>query len=107
MKSCISIALLFALVFIGCGKKPVPEYRIVYYPNKKNVKEEWSIIRSPRGDTMEQGVHKQYFWNGSTAQSEIWRQGNREGSAQAWYKSGEVKWEKYYSGGKRQGQWRL
>jgi hypothetical protein len=109
MKGCFSIAasVASALLLVACGKDPIPEYRIVYYPNKKNVKEEWSIIRTPRGDTLEQGVHKQYFWNGSTSQSEIWKQGKREGSAQAWYETGAVKWQKSYDGGKRQGTWRL
>lgn len=107
MKGLISLAAIFAILIIGCGKEPTPEYRIVYYPNKKNVKEEWSIIRTPRGDTLEQGVHKQYFWNGTTSSSEVWKQGKREGSAQAWYDNGAVKWQKSYAEGKRQGTWRL
>jgi hypothetical protein len=107
MKGLISLAATFAILLIACGKEPIPEYRIVYYPNKKNVKEEWSIIRTPRGDTLEQGVHKQYFWNGTTASSEVWKKGLRDGSAQAWYENGTVKWQKSYAEGKRQGTWRL
>jgi hypothetical protein len=107
MKMGISLAALFAVYLMGCGKEPIPEYRIVYYPNKKNVKEEWSIIRTPRGDTLQHGVHKQYFWNGTPAQSEVWKQGKRQGSAQAWYESGEVKWQKNYVDNKPDGTWRL
>ena len=107
MKACIPIAALFAILVMGCQKEPIPEYRFVYYPNKKNVKEEWSIIRTPRGDTMEQGIHKQYYWDGGTAQSEIWKQGKRDGSAQAWYEGGQVKWQKTYAAGKREKTWRL
>jgi hypothetical protein len=107
MKAYISLAALFAVAFIGCTKEPMPEYRIVYYPNKKNVKEEWSIVRTPRGDTLEQGTHKHYFWDGAVAQSEIWKQGKREGTALAWYENATPKWQRKFEGGMRQGMWRL
>ncbi len=107
MKGIISLAAIFAMLFLGCGKEPIPEFRIVYYPNKKNMKEKWSIVRTPRGDTLEQGVHKMFYWDGAVAQSEVWIQGKREGSSQAWYESGDVKWQKSYVAGLRQGVWRL
>ncbi len=112
MKGFISVTvtamLLIGLVgLIGCGKEAPLEKRVLYYPNKKDMKEEWAFTRTPTGDTLEQGVHRQYFWNGSTSQAEIWKDGKREGSSQAWYETGALKWQKSYDAGKKQGTWRL
>lgn len=103
----LTLLSLSVLFFFGCEKPPIPEYRIVYYPNKKNIKEEWSIVRTPRGDTMEHGTHKTYNWDGSVATSAVWKQGKKDGSSQAWYESGTEQWQKFYKEGKRQGKWRL
>ena len=105
--SLLKLIGIAALILMGCDKPPVPEYRIVYYPNKKNIQEEWSIVRTPRGDTLEQGTHKKYNWDGSVSSSVVWKQGKQDGSSQAWYEDGKEKWQKFYKEGKRHGKWRL
>jgi antitoxin component YwqK of YwqJK toxin-antitoxin module len=52
-------------------------------------------------------VHKKFFWSGSTSESVIWKEGKRDGSAQAWHENGAVKWQKTYAMGKRIQTWRL
>ncbi len=103
----LAALILGSILVVNCTKDPIPEFRIVYFPNKKNIKEEWSIVRTPRGDTLEQGVHKLFYWDGAAAQSEVWKQGKREGSSQAWYENGGTKWLKHYVAGRPDGLWRL
>lgn len=107
MRSHISIAILAGALLAGCGKEVKLERRAVKFPNGKSIKEDWTITRSPNGDTLEHGVHRKFFWNGNTEESVIWKMGKRDGSAQAWYESGELKWQKTYEDGKKKGTWRL
>jgi hypothetical protein len=106
MRVYISIALL-GVILAGCGKEQKPEKRVVFYPDKKTLMEEWSITRTPKGDTLLQGVRRQYFWNGGSKESVIWKDGVKHGSAQAWYDGGDIKWQKVYDEGKKSGTWRL
>jgi hypothetical protein len=97
---------LFAIA--GCGGDDLRlERRTVTYPNGKGVKEDWTFARKPNGDTVEQGVHKKFFWNGNPSESVIWKMGKRDGSAQAWYENGAAKWQKSYDDGQKKGTWRL
>lgn len=98
-------AILFGLA--GCGEEIRLERRSVTFPNGKSVKEDWTFTRKPNGDTLEHGVHKKFFWNGNAAESVIWKMGRRDGSAQAWYDNGAVKWQKAYDNGEKKGTWRL
>jgi hypothetical protein len=103
----VAAAFAIAMVFTGCGDDIKLERRSVTYPNGKSVKEDWTFIRKPNGDSLEHGVHKKFFWSGGTSESVIWKMGKRDGSAQAWYENGAVKWQKNYDAGKKQGTWRL
>lgn len=96
-----------ALALTGCGEELKLERRTVTYPNGKSVREDWTFVRKPNGDSLKHGVHKKFFWSGSTSESVIWKMGKRDGSAQAWYDNGGVKWQKSYVDGKKQGTWRL
>lgn len=98
-------AILLGLA--GCGEEIRLERRTITFPNGKSVKEDWTFTRKPNGDTLEHGVHKKFFWNGNAAESVIWKMGKRDGSAQAWYDNGAVKWQKSYDNGEKQGTWRL
>ncbi len=109
MKGLPALALGSALLFglFGCGEELRLERRTVTYPNGKSVREDWTFTRKPNGDTLEHGVHKKFFWNGSASESVIWKLGKKDGSAQAWYENGAVKWQKSYDNGAKQGTWRL
>ncbi len=107
MKVFASLALPIALMLAACGEDVKLERRTVTYPNGKSVKEDWTFYRKPNGDSVAQGVHKKFFWSGSTSESVIWKDGKRDGSAQAWYENGAVKWQKSYAMGKRTNAWRL
>jgi antitoxin component YwqK of YwqJK toxin-antitoxin module len=109
MRISLSIALgaMIAVLFAGCGKEENLKRHIVLYPNSKNFKEEWTIKTLPNGDTLMHGVNKEYFWNGSTKKSVVWKEGKRDGSAQAWYDNGANKWQKSYDNGKKVSTWRL
>lgn len=98
-------ALSFALA--GCGEDVRLERRTVTFPNGKSVREDWTFTRKPNGDTLEHGVHKKFYWNGSPSESVIWKMGKRDGSAQAYYENGAAKWQKSYDDGKKEGAWRL
>ena len=102
-----SLALALALALSGCGEDIKLERRTITYPNGKSVREDWTFYRKPNGDSLEHGVHKKFFWSGATSESVIWKEGKRDGSAQAWYENGSVKWQKSYDKGKKQGTWRL
>jgi hypothetical protein len=107
MRSAFFLALPVAFLLSGCGDEPQLERRTVTYPNGKSVSEDWTFIRKPNGDTLRHGVHKKFFWNGNTSESVIWKMGQKDGSAQAWYDNGAVKWQKSYAEGKKQGTWHL
>jgi hypothetical protein len=100
-------AAVLAAMLAGCGKEENLKRHIVLYPNSKNFKEEWVIKMLPNGDTLMHGVAKEYFWSGSTKKSVIWKEGKKDGGAQAWYDNGANEWQKSYIGGKREGTWRL
>jgi hypothetical protein len=95
------------LALSGCGEDLKLERRSVTYPNGKSVKEDWTFVRRPNGDSLEHGVHKKFFWGGSTSEAVVWKMGKRDGSAQAWYENGAVKWQKSYVDGKKNDTWRL
>jgi hypothetical protein len=103
----IASGALVLLALAGCGDDVRLERRTITYPNGKGVKEDWTFMRMPNGDTLEQGVHKKFFWNGNPSESVLWKKGKRDGSAQAWYDNGAAKWQKSYDDGKKQGTWRL
>lgn len=107
MKVLSIIAFTIAAYLIGCGDDVKLERRTVTYPNGKSVKEDWTFQRKPNGDSVAQGIHKKFFWSGSTSESVIWKDGKRDGSAQAWYENGAVKWQKSYDAGKKTNTWRL
>ena len=107
MRVLLSIAFSIAALLAACGEDVKLERRSVTYPNGKSVKEDWTFYRKPNGDSVAQGVHKKFFWSGSTSESVIWKEGKRDGSAQAWYENGAVKWQKSYDEGKKTGIWRL
>jgi hypothetical protein len=107
MRGLASIALCSAFLLLACGEDVRLERRTVTYPNGKSVKEDWTFTRMPNGDTVEHGVHKKFFWNGNASESVIWKMGKRDGSAQAWYDNGSVKWQKSYDNGEKKGTWRL
>ena len=108
MRVGMACAALAATIFLGCGKEEQNLKRqMVFFPNSKNFKQEWTIKMLPNGDTLMHGVAKEYFWNGSTAKSVVWKEGQRDGTAQAWYDNGRVKWQKSYDKGKRTNIWRL
>ena len=96
-----------SLAFLGCGKDENVEKRIVFHPKGRIIKEEWLIKRTPRGDTLLHGVRKENYWNGAAKQAVVWKEGKRDGSAQAWYENGALKWQKSYVEGKKEGTWRL
>lgn len=102
-----SAAVLLAACLVGCGKEENLKRQIVLFPNSKNFKEEWFIKLLPNGDTLMHGVNKEYFWNGSTKRSVVWKDGKKDGTAQAWYDNGAVKWQKAYVMGEKTGTWRL
>ncbi|MDB5106826.1 MAG: repeat variant [Fibrobacteres bacterium] len=103
----MAAAFAIALLATGCGDEIKLERRTVTFPNGKSIREDWTFMRKPNGDSLEHGVHKKFFWSGSTSESVIWKMGKRDGSAQAWYENGSVKWQKNYDDGKKQGTWRL
>jgi hypothetical protein len=105
--SSLSLAFALALILTACGDEVNLERRTVTYPNGKSVREDWTFYRKPNGDSLAHGVHKKFFWSGSTSESVIWKDGKRDGSAQAWYENGAVKWQKSYAMGKRINTWRL
>ena len=107
MRSVFCLAFPIALILSGCGKETKLERRTINYPNGKSVSEDWTFVRQPNGDTLKHGVHKKFFWNGNTGESVIWKMGLKDGSAQAWYDNGAVKWQKSYEAGKKKGTWRL
>ena len=107
MKVPVSLAFPIALMLAACGEDVKLERRTVTYPNGKSVKEDWTFYRKPNGDSAEQGVHRKFFWSGSTSESVIWKDGKRDGSAQAWYENGAVKWQKSYAMGQKTNTWRL
>ncbi|GEM_PF-1868145 len=100
-------AFVIIFAFSGCGEDIKLERRTVTYPNGKSVREDWTFIRRTNGDSLEHGVHKKFFWSGAVSESVIWKFGKRDGSAQAYYENGSVKWQKSYVDGKKQGTWRL
>lgn len=100
-------AALFSILLAACNKEENLKRRVVLYPNGKNFKEEWTVKILPNGDTLMHGVSKEYFWGGSTKKSVVWKDGKRDGSAQAWYDNGGAKWQKSYDAGKKVGTWRL
>jgi hypothetical protein len=104
--STVSGAFVLAAL-LACGEDVRLERRTVTYPNGKSVREDWTYTRLPNGDTLEHGVHKKFFWNGSASESVIWKMGKRDGSAQAWYENGAAKWQKSYDDGEKKGTWRL
>lgn len=101
------IAFPVAALIIGCGDDVKLERRSITYPNGKSVKEDWTFYRKPNGDSVAQGVHKKFFWSGSVSESVIWKEGKRQGSAEAWYDNGGVKWQKSYDEGEKTDTWRL
>ncbi|MDQ3001106.1 MAG: hypothetical protein M3Y08_07580 [Fibrobacterota bacterium] len=107
MRSVFCLAFPIALMLVGCGDEPQIERRTINYPNGKSVSEDWTFVRQPNGDTTKHGVHKKFFWNGNTSESVIWKMGQRDGSAQAWYENGAVKWQKSYQEGKKHRTWHL
>lgn len=107
MRIHFSIAILAGMLIAGCGQEIKLERRAVTFPNGKDIREDWTFTRLPNGDTLEHGVHRTFFWNGNNAESVIWKMGKRHGSAQAWYESGDLKWQKNYEDGKRKDTWRL
>ena len=107
MRGIIAFGVWIGLMLTGCGEEPKLEKRRVFYPNKQAVLEEYAITRTKSGDTLLQGVRREYFWDGTTKQSVIWKDGKRHGSAQAWYDGGNVKWQKVFQEGMKTGTWRL
>jgi hypothetical protein len=103
----IVLSLALAAFLAGCGKEENLKRHIVLYPNSKNFKEEWTIKMLPNGDTVMHGVNKEYFWSGSTKKSVVWKDGKKDGSAQAWYDNGANMWQKSYDNGKKVSTWRL
>lgn len=103
----IALGAVMAAMFAGCGKEENLKRHIVLYPNSRNFKEEWTIKMLPNGDTLMHGVNKEYFWSGSTKKSVVWKEGKKDGSAQAWYDNGANKWQKTYDNGKKVATWRL
>jgi hypothetical protein len=103
-----AIAILgLALALSGCGEDLKLERRSITYPNGKDIREDWTFVRKPNGDSLEHGVHKKFFRGGSTSEAVVWKMGKRDGSAQAWYENGAVKWQKSYVDGKKDDTWRL
>ncbi len=101
------ISILSTTLFLACEKEPKPEFRIVYYPDKQNIKEEWSSIRLPNGDTLEHGNHRKHYKMGQVSESDVWVKGVRNGTSQAWYEDGGTKWQRNYVNGKKEGTFRL
>jgi len=102
---------VLSVLFIGagllaCSEEKKLERRVVLHPNKA-VWKEWNIERTPKGDTLIQGPYKEFFWNGSPAQSTLYKDGKKEGSSQAWYDNNALKWAKVYAADKPTAEWHL
>lgn len=113
MKVSMTVATLAALSLAGlsgCGsdEKENLARRIVYHPgNSKNIKLEWTINKLPSGDTLLHGVMKEYYWSGTDKKAIVYKDGQRDGTAQAWYDNGSQQWQKTYEKGKKVNVWRL
>ena len=99
-------AFIGAVLWLGCSKDAPLEQRTILHPNK-SIWKKWTIQRTPQGDTLIHGAYKEFYWNGSPAQSTEYKYGIRQGTSQAWYDNGNSKWTKVYRENKREGIWRL
>lgn len=103
-----AFAAFAVLGFSACGKEQENLARRAYtFPNSKALKSEWTIKTLPSGDTAMHGVAKEYYWGGSVKKSVVWKDGQKDGSAQAWYDNGGQQWQKSYDKGRKTGTWRL
>ena len=113
MKVFLAAAVLVALALAGlsgCGsdEKDNLARRIVYHPgNGKNIKLEWTIKKLPNGDTLLHGVMKEHHLSGGDKKAVVYKDGLRDGTAQAWYDNGSQQWIKSYEKGKKVSTWRL
>lgn len=107
----LSTVVLAGLVSLsGCGgeEKENLQRRIVYHPgNAKSIRLEWTINLKPNGDTALHGVMKEYYWGGANKKAVVYKDGERDGTAQAWYENGNQQWQKSYEKGKKASTWRL
>jgi antitoxin component YwqK of YwqJK toxin-antitoxin module len=113
MKVSIVAAALaaFALTgFTGCGSEEKENLarRIVYHPgNSQSIKLEWTVKKLPGGDTALHGVMKEFYWGGANKKAVEYKDGLRDGTAQAWYDNGAQQWLKSYAKGRKVSVWRL
>lgn len=113
MKGLTAMAALAAFLLLGlsgCGKDEKEDLRrrIVYHPgNSKSIQLEWTVKLHPNGDTSMHGAMKEYYWGGANKKSVEWKDGRKDGSAQAWYDNGSQQWIKSYEKGRKARTWRL
>lgn len=112
MKGFTALAALAVIALIGlpgCNKEEGKlAHRVVLHPGSTNkIKLEWTIKQLPNNDTLIHGVMKEYYWSGSTKKSVEWKEGQKDGTAQAWYDNGSQQWMKSYDQGKKAKTWRL
>jgi len=98
--------IILAFIFSACTKEIVLEKRVVLHPNKA-IWKIWSIQKTPQGDTLIQGAFKEFYWDGAPAISTEYKNGEKDGTGQAWYESGATKWTKQYEHDRRVGNWHL
>lgn len=95
----------------GCGGKDDQAKlakRVILHPGSTNkVMKEWTIKQLPNNDTLIHGVTQEFYWSGANKKSVVWINGQRDGSAQAWYDNGKQQWQKSYLKGKKDNTWRL
>jgi len=105
-----ALAVIASAGLTGCGsdEKDNLARRIVYHPgNGKNIRLEWTIKKLPNGDTLMHGAMKEYYWGGANKKAVVYKDGQRDGTAQAWYDNGSQQWIKSYEKGKKASTWRL
>ncbi len=113
MRFFVAAAALAAIAWgglSGCGSKEKENLarRIVYHPgNSKSIKLEWTIKKLANGDTLLHGVMKEFYWGGADKKAVVYKDGKRDGTAQAWYDNGKQQWMKTYEKGRKASTWRL
>jgi hypothetical protein len=96
-----------AWLLIGCGEELPLEEKIVTHPGRGSVWKKYHFQITPQRDTLIQGAYQEFYWDATPALSTIYKDGKPQGSSQAWYESGELKWTKNYDAGQPKGAWRL
>ncbi len=105
-KKLLLSGMVMGILLLACSKKEELKKHISYYSDGRAIREEWSEKITPTGE-VKHGTQILNYKNWTHQEMIQWKDGQKEGVSQAWYESGTLKWEKYYTAGKKNGKWML